>query len=73
MVEIRAGAQASRLRVLKYQHIHIRFALIELTQAGRLRSRSYFDSVISGNLPKDEFANSISQIMKMTNLLPTAI
>ena len=35
--------QASRLRVLKYLHIHIRFALIELTQAGRLRSRSYFD------------------------------
>ncbi len=29
-------------------------------QAGRLRSRSYFDSVISDNLPKDEFANSIS-------------
>ena len=27
--------QASRLRVLKYLHIHIRFALIELTQAGR--------------------------------------
>ncbi len=60
MVEIRAGAQASRLRVLKYLHIHIRFELIELTQAGRLRSRSYFDSVISDNLPKDEFANSIS-------------
>ena len=29
--------QASRLRVLKYLHIHIRFALIEMRQAGRLR------------------------------------
>ncbi len=36
---------ASRLRVLKYLHIHIRFALIELTQAGRLRSRSFVDSI----------------------------
>ncbi len=30
----RAGTQASRLLVLKYMHIHIRFALIELTQGG---------------------------------------
>ncbi|MBK9709397.1 MAG: hypothetical protein IPO77_21140 [Acidobacteria bacterium] len=66
MVEIRAGAQASRLRVLKYLHIHIRFALIELMQARRLRSRSYFDSVISDNLPKDEFANSISPLVSQT-------
>ncbi|MBK6795533.1 MAG: hypothetical protein IPG76_01665 [Acidobacteria bacterium] len=35
------GTQASRLLVLKYLHVHIRFALIELTQAGRLRSSSY--------------------------------
>ncbi|MBK6798194.1 MAG: hypothetical protein IPG76_15820 [Acidobacteria bacterium] len=33
-------------------------------QAGRLRSRSYFDSVISDNLPKDEFANSIKDLSK---------
>ncbi len=30
MVEIRAGPQASRLRVLKYPLIHIRVALIEI-------------------------------------------
>ena len=29
-------------------------------QAGRLRTHSYFDSVISNNLPKDEFADSIT-------------
>ena len=66
MVELRAGPQASRLRVLKYLHIHIRFALIELTQARRLRSRSYFDSVISDNLPKNETDNFPRLIFSLT-------
>ena len=67
MVEIRAGPQASRLRVLKYLPIHMRLALIELTQAGRLRSRSYFDSVISDNLPKDVTDNFSRLIFSLTN------
>ena len=33
--------------------------IFQYKQAGRLRTRSYFDSVISDNLPKDEFAKSI--------------
>ncbi len=58
---IRAGPQASRLRVSAIIPIEIlEFDFCDCSQAGRLRSRSYFDSVISDNLPKDEFANSIS-------------
>ena len=58
---IRAGPQASRLRVLAIIPIEIlEFDFCDCTQARRLRTRSFFDSVISDNLPKDEFANSIS-------------
>ena len=66
---IRAGPQASRLRVLKYLHIHIRFALIDLTQAGRLRSRSYFDhSKISIKKTRKQAINSIRQQYQLINI-----
>ena len=60
------GRLRSRQLVLKYLPTHIRFALIDLTQAGRLRSRSYFDSVISDNLPKNETDNFPRLIFSLT-------
>ncbi len=73
------GTQASRLRVLKYLHIHIRFALIELTQAGRLRSRSYFDhskiSIKRGNTETGYKFNSptVPVVYLLLPLLPPKI
>ena len=41
--------------------------IFQYKQAGRLRTRSFFDSVISDNLPKNEFANSISYFLITEN------